>query len=124
MATSDWDLDQETKKLSRIIEDGRVNLKFEGLPPISLALSHAFAAGVQYANRPGLLTDKIRTMMSMGRKATGNKQDALHYIEEYMTGEEYTTIKAFFDWTDRNDRSFGHGNVDRVWKDWQLTLRR
>ena len=53
---------------------------------------------------------KLWTMIFNAMKTTGNSKDALSYIEESLTGNEYYELEHFFDWLDSNGLTIGHGN--------------
>ena len=44
--------------------------------------------------------------------------DALQWMEEDLTQEEYQWIDKFFKYLNKNNLSIGHGNIDNVWEKW------
>ena len=65
-----------------------------------------------------MLTDKLKTLIIMGLKTTGNYDDALLYIEEELTLEEYDLVERFFRHLKNNNLTIGHGNIDERFKKW------
>ena len=60
---------------------------------------------------------KLNTLILNGLSVTGNFNDALNYIEEGLTSQEYDDVKNFFAWLDKEGKTIGHGNIDAQWAD-------
>lgn len=63
-------------------------------------------------------------MLHRAIKTTGNYDDALGYIEEDLTHDEYTEFKNFLQWCTDNDRDFGSGNYYDVYLDFKYSIGR
>lgn len=60
-----------------------------------------------------------RSVQRLLLQATRNGiDDALMFIEESLTGDEYDAVEAFVQWLKDNDRSFGW-NIAEVVADWE-----
>ena len=56
-----------------------------------------------------------------GVKITGSydPQDVLSYIQEDLTPTEYDAVEEFLTWVDDRRKTFGHGNIQELWEEWQ-----
>lgn len=54
-------------------------------------------------------------------KTTGNFHDALGYMEENLTGQQYDELAYFFAWLSANDKTLGHGNYYDHYEEWCKT---
>ena len=58
-------------------------------------------------------------LQGVGNTGTYDPDEALIGVEEGMTGEEYNTAESFLAWVFANNKSFGHGNIHKVFKEFQ-----
>ncbi len=72
--------------------------------------------------RPGFftLTEKCQTLLIMGAKQSGlDASSILAYVGEQMTLEENRQVEGFIKWLKKNKKTFGYGNIQAVWKEYQ-----
>jgi len=62
------------------------------------------------------LSEKIKVLILDGVKTTGSfdPKETMVMFEEHLTVSEAEVIEGFMDWVneDRENRAFGHGNID------------
>lgn len=67
------------------------------------------------------LTKKLETLLFMACKQSGSydPDEALTYIEEQLTSDEYHTATAFLSWVsaDEATRKFGNANIKERFKE-------
>lgn len=65
---------------------------------------------------PKKLSNKLFTMLLMGARQ-GGYDEALLFIEEYLTANEYKIADGFLKWIVKNGYTFGDGNLDQKYKE-------
>lgn len=67
------------------------------------------------------LNRMLRSSLLWAVKQTGsyNPSDTLFLIEEQLTGTEALATEEFLQWCYDNKRTFGHGNIGKLWKEWR-----
>jgi hypothetical protein len=67
------------------------------------------------------MNEKLKTLIMQATKQTGSYEPAkaLPYVEEELTPEEYDQAQDFLYFVTQNNLTFGHGNFDLVWDQWQ-----
>jgi len=67
------------------------------------------------------MNDKLKTLLHMAVKQSGtyDPEEALTYVEEQLTGEEFDLASEFLLWVHRNERTFGHGNFEDVFQEYK-----
>jgi len=71
---------------------------------------------------PRKCSSKIRTLILKAVTECGRHlKEVMSCIEEYLTPEEAMDVRGFLTWAffDWDERSFGHGNFEDRWKEWQ-----
>lgn len=67
------------------------------------------------------MTKLLRHLILEGAHHAGSYEPSkvLPHIEEHLTIGEYCTLEEFLAWCVKNGRTFGHGNIDRVFHDFK-----
>lgn len=69
------------------------------------------------------LTEKFATLQIMGAEMCGhNVENALAYVGEKLTSEEWVAMKAFWNWLTKENKRFGSGNIHARWAEWKKSL--
>lgn len=68
------------------------------------------------------MKEPLRTLLLMGVKQAGSYDPAevLIYIEEMLSFPDIDVAGDFLKWCHKNGRKFGHGNIEKVFQDFQL----
>ena len=62
----------------------------------------------------------VSSLLLDGAKVCGRDADGiLCYVEERLTLEEYAAVESFLHWVFENNKTFGWGNISKVWAEWQ-----
>jgi hypothetical protein len=68
------------------------------------------------------LNQKMQLLLIDGAKTNGlDPNMIMRQIEERLTMNEAVAIDAFLKWLVKNKKTFGHGNIQAVWLEWQKT---
>jgi hypothetical protein len=67
------------------------------------------------------LTEKLQTLLIDGVRRAGSylPDNALPFVEESMTADEYENALAFLNWVNAHGKKFGHGNLQKIWAEWR-----
>lgn len=67
------------------------------------------------------MNEKVQALLLQGVRTMGsfNPGLVLPYIEEQLTPTEYDTTHAFLSWVVDNGKTFGHGNLNAVFAEFQ-----
>lgn len=70
-----------------------------------------------------ILKRVLQLLMLDGVKRAGSyeAQDVLLYIGEMLTAGEYQTCENFLNWVVSNGKTFGTGNINQVWNEYQAS---
>ena len=63
------------------------------------------------------LSQRVWSLIFTGAKTCGLNLDALSYIEEQLTFDEYDSVKSFIEWCITNNKTFGTANYKNVYSD-------
>jgi len=70
------------------------------------------------------LNQKLELLLIQGAKQNGLDVDGIMcQIGEYLTQPEYDAIEKFIKWLVANKKTYGWGNIQAVWKEWQTSLK-
>jgi len=64
------------------------------------------------------LSERLIDLLIDGVKTMGLNEDAYGYIEERLYVDEAEAVENFFKWLVANNKTFGHGNIKQIWKEW------
>ena len=73
------------------------------------------------------LTARIKSLMITDASMTGTydvTKGALSFVMEQLTSTESEALKRFYDWLVKNNKTWGHGNLDAVWKEYTLYMQK
>lgn len=75
---------------------------------------------------PKKLSEKLQSLliMGVGRMGSYDPEQVLSYIEETMTMPEVELVTPFLKWVHDNEKTFGRGNLGRVWTEYLDSLIR
>jgi len=62
--------------------------------------------------------EKYQLIRSVKTCGSYHPDDLMYMIEEDMTPESYDKVYGFLSWLTDNDRKFGHGNIDEVFREY------
>lgn len=67
------------------------------------------------------LTERRYYLISSGVKIEGSydPKEIMFYFEEELTSSEYDEIEKFLQWCHDNDKKFGSGNYEDVYKEFK-----
>jgi hypothetical protein len=67
------------------------------------------------------LSKRLQSLLIEAVKQEGSydPEEALPYVEEQMTADEYKTAVAFLTWVNKNGKKFGHGNIQEVFAEFR-----
>ena len=69
------------------------------------------------------LSARVSTLIIQAVKMSGLDLDSnMAFIGEYLTSDEYDSVKAFLKWCIDKNKRFGHGNIKQVWKEFKKDM--
>lgn len=73
-----------------------------------------------------VLTEALKTILLMAVKTSGTYEPdtALSFVVEGLTPDQYRDAHAFLSWIQKEGKTFGWGNVNELWLQWQKTQAR
>jgi hypothetical protein len=58
-------------------------------------------------------------LTAVGRVGTYDPDESLYCIEEMLTAKSYDKLHGFLSWCHKNGKSFGHGNLDKIFQEYK-----
>ena len=60
-------------------------------------------------------------LLGVSRSGTFDPDETLYLIEESLTADEYDIAKKFLSWCHKNGKTFGSGNIESVFKEFNTS---